>query len=386
MAKPSDRARLFPACLIALLAAGACDQYQRFGENGQSNGPVDPVNFPAANLGARGDRTRPGQGTFTSIKAFAGGMPVGYFAYPIPAATLAADPLRVKDAGRPNPRVPTPTAYAFAPDYRCQGPAKYRYDKRFDELPRDRQANVFTTLPRATYTAGVDATTTYAPVVTELTATAPDGAPLPCQIKSEDALKKSGVRGMASNRYLAWLIIDPAAAVYRFDDMPTDELPGGDQLQKWGWFNGYLLAYLDGGEIPVADVTITEAMVEKTVTRMVPQRLYFPRSPVTVTRTAMDGTKTMSMPAPGVRGAGYDVLQARPGQDGYSPICQVFTYDMGGPAVPSDDDSPEGYMGLRLPADAAAVEMMFGTPEMPADPMRPLRPATPAFIYCLQVE
>ena len=47
---------------------------------------------------------------------------------------------------------------------------------------------------------------------------------------------------------MAWLIIDPAAAVYKFTDDP--QRLRGLELQKWGWFNRYLLAYLDGGYIP----------------------------------------------------------------------------------------------------------------------------------------
>jgi hypothetical protein len=84
-----------------------------------------------------------------------------------------------------------------------------------------------------------------------------------------------------------------------------------------------------------------------------------------MTKSLPDGTM-MTTAAPGRLGAGYDVLQARRGQPGYSPLCQVLTYDAG-----ALKDS------AALPRDAQAIEMMFA-PET-------LLPATPAYVYCLQV-
>src|SRR5581483_9683474 len=46
-------------------------------------GAVDPVNFPADNLGDSGNRMQPGAGSFTEIGAYVGGDQIGYFAYPV---------------------------------------------------------------------------------------------------------------------------------------------------------------------------------------------------------------------------------------------------------------------------------------------------------------
>jgi hypothetical protein len=89
---------------------------------------------------------------------------------------------------------------------------------------------------------------------------------------------------------------------------------------------------------------------------------------VLVTRTGPDGMP-VEMPAAGRIGAGWDVLQAKRGTEGYSPICQVFTYDTVMPVKAAD-----------LPKDTATIEMMFNT--MAA----PIRPASPAYVYCLQPE
>ena len=358
---PGYLARLLPLLLLAITAA-SCDQYQRFGQSSSDSlGPVDPVTFPPANLGTRGDRMKAGSGTFTQIKAWSadGEVPnAPYFAYPVPAAMLMADPLAAKGLG-------AAPAYVFDAS-KCPAPAGYDWTKRLrdDEMPLDQQGNVFTALPKATYTAGVAATSSYVPVVQQVPASATGR---PCQaLKSEEMLKGAGLKPKADGKLLAFLIIDPAAAVN----------PGvggfdGFGLQRWGWYNRYIVAYLDGGELPLSD----------DLTKVVPQRLYYPRS--MVVRKGPDG---MPLAAAGRIGAGYDVLQAQRGQPGYSPICQVFTYDLGmTPAAPKDEVLPTDFMGPRLPTSAAAIEMMFGTVEMPVDPMRPLRPATPPFIYCLQV-
>ena len=52
------------ALAVLGLGLGACDPYEDFGDETMGLGPVDPVNFPAANLGAGGNRMRPGLGTF----------------------------------------------------------------------------------------------------------------------------------------------------------------------------------------------------------------------------------------------------------------------------------------------------------------------------------
>jgi hypothetical protein len=352
MATPRARPHRIATLLIAL---AGCDPYQRFGQGDGSLGPVDPVNFPPANLGARGDRTRAGAGSFTAVKAFVGGQDTAYFAYPLPPAAPMSDPLAVASLG-------AAPAYAF--DQKCQAPPNYAWDPphmQTDEVRLDQQGAIFTALPRATYAAGVPAMSTYSPVVQRIPVSAPGQ---PCQkLKSAEMVTKAGLGGMPDGHLLAWLIIDPAAPVYAPGKSAAND--PGIGLQSWGWYNRYLLAYLDGGEIPFGDETVMDAMGMRTVSRVKAQKLYYPRSMVTMTKANPDGTMTTTM-APGKLGAGYDVLQARRGQPGYSPLCQVLTYDAGAPLD-----------AAVLPRDAAIIEMTF--------PPEVLLPASPPYVYCLQV-
>ena len=363
--------------LLAMLLAGAlgagCDPYQRYGEGNEHLGPVNPLTFPAANLGTGGNRMQAGRGTFTEARAFVASMPVGYFAYPLPPAVLmSADPLRLTAGGMPTSGLPRPTAVVFDPadgspfpaQYRCDAPGGYQFDPYIDDVPRNEQGPVFSSLPVATYTPGVASSTTYVPLVTQLGADSGGG---PCQRwKSRKQIDEAVARNVlpmpaGDGRLLAWLIIDPSAGVYPFDMGPTSEHPGVG-LQKWGWYNRYLLAYIDGGYVPTVEATVmggTMAMPTMTqVTRVRPQRLFYPRSMV-IRQPGMP-------PAGGVRGQGYDVLEGVRGTDAYSPVCQVFTYDTGMP-TPQE----------MLPRNAADIMAMYGATLMPA--------AAAPYIFCLQV-
>jgi hypothetical protein len=177
----------------------------------------------------------------------------------------------------------------------------------------------------------------------------------------------------ATKKYLGWLIIDPAAAVYPKEN-PTGVLPPdpsglakmlpGIGLQKWGWWSRYLVAYLDGGYIPTGEDVVmggTAAMPTMTrVTHMRTQKLYIPRQ-VRVGMTTGAGRP----------GAGYDVLEFKRGEPGYSPLCQVYQYGDPNPAM--------AVASTDLPKNAAAI----------ADPMAMLMaaPQAPAtYVYCLQVK
>jgi hypothetical protein len=229
------------------------------------------------------------------------------------------------------------------------------YDARLDDVRLDEQGNVFTDLPKATYNPGVASASSYAPVVTMLPVSS---AGQSCQQLKSKALVEGALGSVKSNgRFLAWMIIEPAAAVHAVG-APSDD--PGIGLQRWGWFNRYLLAYLDGGYLPTEDSTDMTTM--KPITRMKTQRLYYPRSMVITTaagKTSMADGKVRS---------GYDVVAAARGQAGYSPICEVMSYDAGLP-LPVE----------MLPRDAAVIEAMFNT--MAA----PLKPASPPYAYCLQV-
>jgi hypothetical protein len=163
-------------------------------------------------------------------------------------------------------------------------------------------------------------------------------------------------------KYLAWLIIDPAAAVYTRDDPKGTMAPAGLTVQRWGWYKRYLLAYIDGGPIPTMEADVNDGTMAtpmmKHVVRMVTQKLYYPRSQVIST------TGGMTSMAAGARGAGYDVLQLKRTDPGYTPLCEIQTYDAGMPLAPGD-----------LPKDAMTIEASFGTT---------LMPGANRYVFCLQ--
>jgi hypothetical protein len=277
------------------------------------------------------------------------------------------DPLRVAEEGKPYEPVPTPAAVVFDKGYQCIPPAGYQYDRQRDEVPYDQQGSIFTALPSATYAPGAPPETSYVPVVTEVPFVAPR---LPCQQpKSKARLEELAGAPTAApdGNYLAWLIIDPAAPVYPAGE--TSKTHTGVGVQRWGWFDRYLAAYIDGGAIPTEEVTVMEGdpPAPKKVRRMVTQKLYYPRSMVIPTVAA---GKPPAMPVAGKRGAGYDVLAARRPDAGYSPVCEVLTYDAGAAPIAVE----------ALPRTAATIETTFNTAAAP------IRPAATPYIFCLQGE
>jgi len=383
---PSPREHTGVRALLLLSLAVACgeDPYAGLKAENVGLGPIDPVTVPAENLGTDGNRIQQGAGTFTEIPAMVAGEVVGYFAYPM-KTPATRDPLRLLDDGRPY--ATTPTAYAFdatdeapIPDAnKCQPPAGYRPNKRLDPAPGwyNHQHNIFTDLPRATYNPGVASASTYIPVVAEARTSSSGRV---CQdLKSEKGLSTAlgGKLPKPSGRFLAWLIIDPGAAVFSFDDAEQDP-KNSILLQEWGWYNRYFIAYLDGGLIPVADAQVPISAMDptlKTVTRMVPQKLYFPRGPIAVPAPNPDPMAPQTMTVMGRIGAGFDVLTAKRGADGYSPICEVWSY-LPAPAPPPPMTAPP-FPVENLPKDAAAIEMMFPAPN--------LTPGMPRYVFCLQV-
>jgi hypothetical protein len=318
---------LFTAALLA------CDPYHR--RTGEFHaGPVDPVNFPPPYLGG-GDRYSTGSGSFEAARAFVNGVGVEYFAFPFSDARLgAADPLELGTADLPADKV-----YVFDSDatagnpfgaQQCRTPAGYVYDQRRDDVHYDEQGAIFTALPEASYPEGDLPSWDYDPVVAQV---AVSGAGRDCQgVKSEKTLLGGGTLN-ADGNYLAWAIIDPGAPVYNFGAADPEGL-GGVGLQRWGWFDHYLLAYIDGGYIPL-DLVTTPG-----VARMVTQRVYHPNT--------------------GGLGEGNDVFQFARGAAGYSPVCEVFTY------TPVDPGNP--------PQSEAGVL---------ADDPNPA-PADPPYAFCLQ--
>jgi hypothetical protein len=347
-----------------------CTPYDnRVGE--YNAGPVDSSGFPAAYLGANSRPNQAGSGVFIESVAYINGVKSGYFSFPLAAAqtakgpplppngcpTAGADPLRLVDSGKPYAAAPTPNAYRFTDS--CTPAAGYRYDQLRDALHYDQQGNVFVALPSPTYI----------PIVLEHTVSA---SAIDCQsIKSEKLLLAHFHSATATGRYLFWAVIDTGAAVYRFND-PNAHSPqqlGGVGIQSYGWYQQYYLAYLDGGEVPTEVVTIMQdaggpppcVPATKTVTRVKTQKLYVP------TQLMIVG---YAMPQPVKVGDGYDVLEAGPGDPGYSPVCAVFTYvatDSKGAAITLD----------ALPTSAKDVVTRYGGT---------LKPAATPYFYCPQVK
>ena len=347
----------------ALLAVG-CNPYERHGGEYLA-GAVDPVQFPAAYLGKDGDGKKPGSGTFQYVKARVRGTAISYYPLPFSGAQAQSDdPLDL--GGDP------PLAYVFDPlpgsdgaaadSARCVKPAGYAYDvlhRREEGFRLDRQGNVFTGLPAESDPAG---SSSYVPVVSEVVV-ASNGEP--CQDATSEAsivtridvtLSLSQPAGGApgalpvarpSGRLLAMAIIDPAADVrYADPAMPYDPLT---QLgpQRWGFYAQYLLAYLDGGYIPQQIVYGPKAPAGSR--RMIAQDLYYP---------SQHPTGKLGKVGPGALGEGFDVLQFRRGEDGYSPVCRVLSF------APKDPSNPETSIAS---IDPAAVT------------------DTGRYIYCLQL-
>src|SRR5690242_20003455 len=124
-----------------LAAASGCNPYNQ--RNGEFiAGAADPVSYPPAYVGTGGDRTRPGRGSFTELRAFAGGNAIGYYSFPfstsqlppVPPKGTTIYPLRLQDGGMPYSLVPTPTAYVFDPSTPCTPPPGYTPDPRLDDV------------------------------------------------------------------------------------------------------------------------------------------------------------------------------------------------------------------------------------------------------------
>ncbi|WP_309896061.1 hypothetical protein [Archangium sp.] len=356
--------RMLVPLSLALMGLSGCNVYDRW-DGGEFNaGPVDASNFPPEYLGG-GNRLRAGSG---SITARASVSPTGpsYFLFSLSTTQrAAADQLLVRSNGKAVASAPTPSAFLFDG---CKAPEGYSYDATRDDVPYDQQGAIFTALPVASYSLGATPTSSYVPLVQRVPVTS-NG--VDCQkYKSEKTVVAStelGVSltdpvnnkrfGISDGTLHALAIIEPGVAVYRAGE--TSKTSTGVGPQKWGWFNQYQLAYIDGGGVPTVEGTATVAGATVPVLRMKTQKLYYPRSAVTGVTAAITA------------GQGYDVLQARRGEANYSPVCELITYDAGGPLAKS-----------ALPKTEAEVL------ELAAQAGTQLRaPATgDKYVYCLQVE
>jgi hypothetical protein len=311
----------------------ACDPYTRLiGES--SAGAVDPVDFPAAYLGG-GDAKMPGGGRIDPIVAYALGTELGYYSFPYDGdLSLATEGV-----------LSIPLSYDFdvTSTAKCLPPANYVYDQQRDAVRFDQQGDIFVQLPDADG---------YIPAVADVTVE-PDG--LHCQDTKSEAnvvdrtdvqlalvpaknptLPDAHPTGMPSGKFLARAIIDPSIDVRGPIGYYSPGDPGGSVdpntglgPQKWGWYQRYLVAYIDGGAIPVLDREVMNATGQaQRVTQIVPMSLYFPSM-----RPGLDGQGN-PVPVAGMPGDGFDVVDAVRGMPNYSPLCQVFSFDPANPMLP----------------------------------------------------
>ena len=240
----------------------------------RSSAPVDPVLFPPVSLGAGGDRKRPGRGRFAEMTAYVNGTALGYFSVPMPNGLPGGtDPLRVLQEGKPYDPMPVPPAYVFDGSADSAFPA----DDQYPCTPAPELRLFAPAGRRRLQQAGADLLPPAARRLTPKAWPPPRGTcpvvaeagmgstGLGCQqLKSTKRIKEvMGMMPPTTGKFLAWLMIDPAAPVYPRDIpsgpsvtfLPTDVHPGVG-LQRWGWFNRYLVAYLDGGYIPTEEVTV----------------------------------------------------------------------------------------------------------------------------------
>ena len=367
-----------PALLLGvfvLSSVAACHPYGDELQGEFSAGSADPFNYPPfyrSSSGGGFTREVAGTGSFFERKAAAHGAAAtaNYFAFPFPpslvsttgyAAVLpAVDPLRLGAA---------PLAYEFDPtdpvtdSLSCTAPANYTYDPYVDEARLDRQGNLVSSLPNATFGGGSLPSWTYIPVVQRVTVTSNGEA---CQGPKSDALlfKHTDVnvpidsvpnadgspKVIPDPVYLAWATIDPGSGVYRVGQTAANS-PGLD-VQHWGWYRQFLSAYLDGGPIPTTGGGATPL-------KMVSQDLYYPRSGATAGNSL---------------GGGNDLLQFVRGEAGSSPVCKVSSYIV--PAARAGVAYTDVAALLADPAAAATVQA--------GAPVSATGNITPTYIFCLQ--
>lgn len=378
---------------LALLALGGCNPYDRY--IGEVNaGAVDPSKFPRAYLGSDAVAGQAGSGKFHPIAAMASGKKVAYYRFPF-AASQAADPLLIANL-RPSLAYlfDPPSTGAYPDKYRCRVPEDrsrrpencapsapkdnyvttpdpcqpYRFVPRVDAFRYDQQGAILTALPDSPG---------YVPIVAEVAVTTGD---LVCQsVKSEETLLATpGVKvptlppapgtfngkptGKPSGRYFAWAAIDPAAEVLTLNDKGEEvgeygrDVSKGFGPQRFGWWSKFLVAYLDGGPIPY------QTLAEKDQIRLRAQRLFFP----TMVPEKDDQGKIIGS-VDGAPFEGNDVLEGARGGDGYSPICQVFSYD---PSDPMDPMNPEK---IKLASSVADIDLTRVKD-------------TKTLVYCLQLQ
>jgi hypothetical protein len=305
--------------LAAVAGLPACNPYQNFDGEFYA-GAIDPTNFAAPYVGTLPGTADQSGGEIDPAAASINGNPAAYYMFPFGNAEMSADSMDPLDVSLASPGYvfdPTATS-AFPSPSKCKAPDHYVYDQRTEAFRHDEQGVIFTKVPSSG---------SYVPVVSEVPVTSNGEA---CQ----SIFSKAGVTATrtdltvakADGKLLAFAVIDPGANV-----MPNG--PNGLGPIHLGFYNKYLLAFIDGGYIPTVDVPADMMNMIPAHTDYKPQELW---APDTIPVTKMDPMTMMpvTMPGAGGVGTGFDILTAARGDANYSPICHINNYTPDDPLKP----------------------------------------------------
>jgi hypothetical protein len=378
------------------------DQFQ-----GEFNaGSVDPFNFPPAYRTTAAPTAVPsvtftrevaGSGSFNASRALANGARADFFRFPF-------SPDRVQTTGFAAPTVgtlnlpaapvqvfqfdpPPAIGASFEDSGACRAPTNYSFNPQRDDVRLDRQSNILSVLPTATFNQGAPPSWTYNPIVQRVTVTS-NGEP--CQDAKSDLTLltrpdvtvtkgKPTAAGLPTavgdaNAFMAWAVVDAGSPILPTGVTAADPTKGvctitsaacnGLGFQHFGWFRQFLGAYIDGGQIPLDGAAPT---------KMAAMNLYFPRSGAAAGNALGGGNDVVS----GLRGVDPPCSATTAGNAAtqpscYSPVCQVFSY-----ALPAATALPQSVAAIvGNPAIAASIQA--------GNTVTATGQITPTFVWCLQ--
>jgi hypothetical protein len=378
---------------LAVLACG-CFPYKNH-DGDYAAGPIDPKNFPPAYQGM-GFAQAGNFGTFMAAPASAaGGKAVAYYMFPVTMGITKPTVLRTEST---DPKTNITTIKDRAPVYvfdgdesldtkKCVAPKDYIYDQRRDDVRYDVQGNVFQQKQTSKDPPSLPSDAAYVPIYAEVPVTSVSEG---CQtLHSADGVVASGSGvtlmtdpapigspdfrpvGHPDGKYIAYAVIDPAADVH----LPDGSLDPNTGLgpQRFGWFDHFLVAYIDGGYVPNKAQTVPgmNGAPDQKLIVADSMTLYAPNAWVDPNTMMPNGCSGMDPIGAGggqsCIGQGFDVIDGIGGKPGirgdagmgYSPICHVLTYTPADPAAPATDPTM---------IDPTTVDPDSGT-----------------FVYCLQV-
>jgi hypothetical protein len=344
-----DLRRTLP--LVLIVSAG-CNPYANHSGDYWA-GSVDPIKFPAEYRGV-GFAKNTSFGQISGVFAQVDGVETEYFAFPLvdvaPGDPLTIGPPDPSPTAMVQPTFAAPRAFVFDPmpevspfptAPKCVVPKGYQRDAQRDAFPLDEQGPVFTALPDNT---GIVGGIPYLPLISQVTATSngencndvhsEEGVVANAKVTTKSQPAPAG--SLATNptgvpdappHFVAWAVIDPSACV---SDIPQDQggcIPGFDSgvtVQKIGWFDHLLLAYIDGGYVPFTPMSDGTNVI-------ISQNLYVPD-------TIIDPDTMMPVPNT-AEGSPNDILEHARGDAGYSPICHVLFFTPADPTLPETSAS-----------------------------------------------